>query len=546
MNLAIGWICASRVRQALLLVAVCCAIFLPGLGSTGFSMSEGHRVIPAWEMLEDARSGNAHWMVPRMFETTYLRKPPGVMWAIAASSAVFGETEFAARLPSAIAAMLLVLSVWWFSTRWFGSPWGLAAGLAQALLPVMWPSARSAEIESLHILTTGVVCLLVADQLLGLRGGWARPLSWGLAIAVGLVLMAFTKGPAGIIFALATFVACFFSAAFATLGHDREDRGVQILISIAVPCFAVLALSQWAWGRVGVRYDHPFDPVVRQGVTEFMWQPDKIPQVLTLSLAVLVTMLPAALALLFPWGPDARKEREHETQTQPPAQAPGEPRSHVTPTVVARSLTRSGVLSLLFLTAAGISNPRYGLPVCALITPLVAYLARGAWFRGVEGLSPGGAFISKRPAIARAMFLGSPWAWPVVLLVAAGVYIGVMEPDRRASSGHEAGITLAAHLPDGAEVWADEMIEARPEVLLYAVREAARQGRRVRVRWLKPEFMPLEHPDGLLLLLREDERVDEVARFTAEQRFGTLTEIARGEVHKYTFVLCRVESNGAD
>ena len=140
----LAWVCASRVRQAVLLVAVCCVVYLPGLGATGFSMSEGHRVIPAWEMLDDARAGEAHWMVPRMFGTAYLRKPPGVMWAIAGSSAVLGETEFAARLPSAVAATLLALAVWGFSTRWLGWPWGLAAGLAHALLPVLWPSARSA------------------------------------------------------------------------------------------------------------------------------------------------------------------------------------------------------------------------------------------------------------------------------------------------------------------------------------------------------------------------------------------------------------------
>ncbi len=180
MNRLIAWLCTSRVRQAVLLVAVCCAVYLPGLGSTGLSMSEGHRVIPAWEMLDDARAGEPHWMVPRMFGTAYLRKPPGVMWAIAGSSAVLGETEFAARLPSALAATLLTLTVWGFSTRWFGSPWGLAAGLAQALLPVMWPSGRSAEIESLHVLTTGVAGLLVLHiGLCPRRRAGAGPRRWG-------------------------------------------------------------------------------------------------------------------------------------------------------------------------------------------------------------------------------------------------------------------------------------------------------------------------------------------------------------------------------
>ncbi|MFG0259415.1 MAG: ArnT family glycosyltransferase, partial [Phycisphaerales bacterium JB041] len=120
MNAAVAWVCARRWRQVLLLVIVSAAIFLPRLGATGLSMSEGHRAIPAWEMLEDTRAGDAHWLVPRMFETAYLRKPPGMLWAIAGSTAVFGETEFAARFPSALSAMLLGIAVWWFATRWFG------------------------------------------------------------------------------------------------------------------------------------------------------------------------------------------------------------------------------------------------------------------------------------------------------------------------------------------------------------------------------------------------------------------------------------------
>jgi 4-amino-4-deoxy-L-arabinose transferase-like glycosyltransferase len=519
-NRLIAWLCASRVRQAVLLVAVCCAVYLPGLGSTGLSMSEGHRVIPAWEMLDDARAGEPHWMVPRMFGTAYLRKPPGVMWAIAGSSAVFGETEFAARLPSALAATLLAAAVWGFSTRWFGSPWGLAAGLAQALLPVMWPSGRSAEIESLHVLTTGVACLV----MLHLAVRWSRrwPL-WLLACAASLIAMALTKGPAGAPFVLGTFFGGIAPVSLRRRHRPIPGRGSSSLaVQFATTLVTVLAAVAFAsWLRPIAEGS---EPAITQGAGEFMWGRGQTLRIITILPVVLVTMLPASLAMLFPWGSDAWRERVAEDGR--PAGAGG-----ARPGEISRALAWSALWSLLAFTILGIGNERYGLPACALLTPLVAYIARGA----------GGAFVGKRPAIARAMLLGRAWVWPALLLIGAGVYIAVLEPDRRASSGREAGIALAAHLPDGAEVWADEMIEARPEVLLYAVREAAREGRRVRVRWLKPEFMPTEHPDGLLLLLREDALIDEVARFEAAGRFGPLTELARGGVHKYTFVLCRPE-----
>lgn len=514
MTRLVAWLCASRVRQVGLLALVCCVVYLPRLGATGFSMSEGHRVIPAWEMLDDARAGDPHWLVPRMFGTAYLRKPPGMLWAIAASSAIFGENEFAARLPSALAATLLAVVVWAFGTRWFGSPWGLAGGLAQALLPVLWPSARSAEIEALHILTTGAAALII------LHMAWSGH-RWAWTWAIGLILtgasLGFTKGPAGTPFVVAAYLSFFV----------LRPRFTTMIVS-----FLAIGGAYWVL-RWSLR---PFveaasGQAVVQGVDDFLWQPGRIGQILTIGPVVLATMLPASLALLFPWGPDAASELVGERATAGETPRPRAGRAPTPATVTAKALAWASISSLLILTVFGVGNPRYGLPVCVFLTPLVAYGARGA----------GGAFVRTRPAIARAMLLGRPWVWPVVLLIGAGAYVGVLEPHRRASSGRGAGVALAADLPDGAIVWADEMIEARPEVLLYAVRGAEREGKHVKVRWYKPSFMPDAHPDGLLLLLREDALVDEVAQFEKDGRFGKLAELARGTVHKYTFVLCRPE-----
>ena len=502
MNAAVSWICAKQWRQALLLIVVSAAIFMPRLGATGLSMSEGHRAIPAWEMLEDARAGEAHWFVPRMFETAYLRKPPGMLWAIAGSTAVFGETEFAVRFPSALSAMLLGLTVWWFATRWFGSPWGLAAGLAQVLLPVTWPSARSAEIESLHMLTTGVACLVAIH--LGVCRSRSVP-GWAAAFGAVLAAMLVTKGPAGVPFVVAAVLVT-------GVGTGSLRRLIALVVAASLSVSVTMGLVLRPFSQVA-------EPAVRQGVESFLWDTSHVLEIVTIGPVVLLTMMPAAFALLFPWGPDARRERRAAgDDTAAPVDTP-------------RKLAWAVVLSLAFLTAFGVDNARYGLPLCALLTPHVAYVARGS----------AGAFVGRRPGIARTMLLRSRIAWPVLLLLGGLVYVGVFEPKRRASSGRDAGIVLAMTLPDGAEVWADEMVEARPEVLYYAVREAARQGRDVRVRWLKPSFLPTDQPDDLLLLLREDDLINEIAAFDAMARFGTLREIARGQVHKYTFVLVAPE-----
>lgn len=502
MRAVLAWIAASRWGQGLVLLAVCVAVFLPRLGATGLSMSEGHRVIPAWEMLDDARDGDPHWLEPRMFGTTYLRKPPGVMWAIAASGAILGQTEFAARLPSALAAAGLAMLVWHFATRWFGAPWGLAAGLAQALLPVTWPSARSAEIESLHMLATGAAALLVIDLVV--RPSRRMPLLRGGLLGIAACAMILIKGPSGGPVVLgAVLGGAIGGGVLATRAAHRAAAAVAMV--------AIGALG----GVLITRVATPSGPVVSQSVGDFLWERERLLEIILISPTILLTMLPVALVLLFPWGPDARQEREAGGAAE----------------TSARVLGLSAVLALATFEVMGVSNARYGLPLCALVTPLVAYVTRGAW-------SGSGMFVGSRPRIARAMLLRSRVAWPAILLVGAGVYIGVLEPSRRSTSGRAAGVALAAHLPDGAVVWADEMIEARPEVLHYAKERAASEGRSVQIRWIKPAFMPEQRPDGLLLLLREDDLVNEVATYREQASFGALRELHRGEVHKYTYVLC--------
>ena len=90
---------AWGVRSVLIVLLVCGAVYWPRLGERGLASTEGHRVIPAWEMLE---SGN--WLVPRLFGQIYARKSPGIHWAVALSSRILGETEFAARAVGAMSA----------------------------------------------------------------------------------------------------------------------------------------------------------------------------------------------------------------------------------------------------------------------------------------------------------------------------------------------------------------------------------------------------------------------------------------------------------
>lgn len=493
--------------HAALVLLVCLAIYWPRLGATGFSSTEGHRVIPGWEMLE-----RGEWFLPRMFGQVYLRKPPGMPWAVAASAALFGQSEWSARAVSALAATAMALTALAFGARWFGRPYGLAAGLATALTPVFWPGGRSAEIEALNTFATMAAVLFILDLSIPppdrrRAGTLLATLGAGLAIAAALL----AKGPAG----LAAISVAAIAGPLAARRLDVAALRPALRRIAAAACIAALVIAPIA--AMIARAVHAQDQApVRQGVSDFLWgsrdlSAADVGRVLAMPLLALLSALPASLALLFPWGPDARREAESDPR----------------PIALARALAVTCLGSLLILLLAGVNNPRYALPSLSFIPVLAAYILRGH----------AGAFVPLRQRIARSMLLGHPVAWPVLLLIGAAVYITTLEPRQRATSGRDAGIALAAALPDGARVWADHMIEARPEVLLYAQRAAAADGRRVTFLWIPGMSRFQSLPRDGYLLLRTDDQSGEARAYQDAGFLDRLRPVHQGRVHKFDFTL---------
>jgi len=69
---------------------------------------------------------------PRIFGEYWYDKPPMYYWLVAASYKIFGMTEFAARFPSAILAVICTLVVYWSGRRLFNERAGMAGALVLA------------------------------------------------------------------------------------------------------------------------------------------------------------------------------------------------------------------------------------------------------------------------------------------------------------------------------------------------------------------------------------------------------------------------------
>src|SRR5262245_42956101 len=140
----------SPFGQAALVVMACLAVYWAGLSHAGLSASEGFRVIPAFEALE-----RNDWLVITLFGQLYLRKPPGMVWAVAVASMLVGETEFAGRSVSALASTLNALPCLWFARRRFAAC--ALSSLASSSIPV---AIRFRELLSLRHLRVWACVLL--------------------------------------------------------------------------------------------------------------------------------------------------------------------------------------------------------------------------------------------------------------------------------------------------------------------------------------------------------------------------------------------------
>lgn len=490
------------------------AIALPMLGWSGLSRSEGHRAIPGWAMLE-----RGDFLRVELFEATYVRKPPGMPWAVAAASAVFGQNEFGARLPSALGFIGMSLLAWWFGRRWFGARWGLAAGAAQALMPAMWPWARAAEIEGLHAGMTQVAALLVIDlcrprsadaRRSALTGLWP-----GLGLGLALSAMVALKGPSGL-----PVVAA------AVLGSMLAWRSWRVVVSPAMGlgvCVALAITLPGAWLFARANAD---EAAVTQEVSGFLWDATRLSGVALLAPMALAAALPASLALLLVWGADAARERREE-RVGTSAGDPGEQGG-----TIAWALALAYLLCVGVYVLAGVSNHRYLLPAAGLLPPLAAYAARGA--------ASGGPFGSARRGLARALCIGHPAVLLGVLLAAAAVAVPLQERSRARNSAREAGAELGAALPAGALVIADGAVDARPEV-----GDSLRRACRGTVRWDQRLVLSGGLPaPGVYLLLRGDAGSEEMARYRDAVKAGELREVARARAHTFEFVLLRAEDAG--
>ena len=228
----------QRIAWAILIVATLAVCYFANLSVIGFVGPDEPRY--AWIARDMAESGD--WVTPRLYGKPWFEKPPLLYWG----GAIFFKLipthpEIAARLPSAISALLATLALGWLAWRTYGEE---CARWLLLLLPtsvgmIGFSHAAATDMPFAAMLTLTMVCAAVALGLVPAsedtpvlpRTPWLALLLFGFFL--GLAVLA--KGPAAIILSGG---AVLFWAIFTTRWHDA----FRLLHPAAVATFSVTAL----------------------------------------------------------------------------------------------------------------------------------------------------------------------------------------------------------------------------------------------------------------------------------------------------------------
>lgn len=231
----LGW--ASLISVTLF---VC---YFSHLGAIGFVGPDEPRY--AWIARAMAETGD--WVTPRLYGKPWFEKPPLFYWGAALSFKLFGVSEAAARLPSAICALLATLAMGWLAWRMYG---GATARWLLLLLPttvgmIGFSHAAATDMPFSAMLTIAMVCAAVVlgvmrnkEECAKAAGRMAHSQTPSLALLLfglflGLAVLA--KGPAAIIL-------CGGGVFFWALFTKRWRDAFRLLHPAAIAAFCIIAL----------------------------------------------------------------------------------------------------------------------------------------------------------------------------------------------------------------------------------------------------------------------------------------------------------------
>ncbi len=219
-------------RELATLAAFCGFFFFFGLGSFGLVGPDEPRYAQvAREMLE-----RKDWVTPTLYGEVWLEKPALYYWGAQVAFRIFGVSDWAARLPSAVLAAMLVAAVYLFARR-FRPGMETEAALITASSAAVLGFARAASTDMPLAAPFAIAMLAWFAWQETQQRRWLA----GFYLFLGLAMLA--KGP------VAPFLAGTIVLAYAAVRREPKLAartlwlpGIAVFLAVAGPWYAAV---QW-------------------------------------------------------------------------------------------------------------------------------------------------------------------------------------------------------------------------------------------------------------------------------------------------------------
>ena len=200
-----------------------------------FNPDEGRYAEIPREML-----ASGEWLVPHLNGLIYIEKPPLQYWATAASLALFGPSEWAARFYTGACGLLTVLIVWILADRLWGREAAWRAGFmsGSCLLIVLLGHHLTLDMSLTLFMTVALAGFCLAQHH---RDEAARSRAWMRLSWTGAALAMLTKGLVAVVLpAIALLVYSLLQRDKIVWRRLAIPSGLALFALIAAPWFLLM------------------------------------------------------------------------------------------------------------------------------------------------------------------------------------------------------------------------------------------------------------------------------------------------------------------
>jgi 4-amino-4-deoxy-L-arabinose transferase-like glycosyltransferase len=210
---------------------------------------------PRYAAIARAMAETHDWITPRLWGTPWFEKPVLYYWAAGIAMRVFGVSEFAARLPSALAALLAVVAAAGSALRSYGisTAWYVLLMLPTSVAMIGFSRAAAPDMLLAGLLTAAMA--VACEMLQRSRPTTVQRIAFGFLLGAAVL----AKGPAAVILAGgATLLWAAISRKWRAPFRFLHPLIVAVFCATALPWYILCAMRNPDFVRVFI-WQHNFE-----------------------------------------------------------------------------------------------------------------------------------------------------------------------------------------------------------------------------------------------------------------------------------------------